>query len=52
MGLLPPTDLDVRNGSVIATKLIPKGTQYGPVGNFLAEYSRRCAREVSEQINP
>ncbi|XP_011493491.2 transcription factor hamlet isoform X3 [Aedes aegypti] len=33
----PPPDLDIRNGSVVACKLIPKGTQYGP---FLGKFFR------------
>ncbi|XP_055636879.1 transcription factor hamlet isoform X2 [Toxorhynchites rutilus septentrionalis] len=34
----PPPDLDIRDGSVVANKPVPRGTQYGPfLGKFLRE---------------
>lgn len=42
----PPPDLDIHQGSVVANKPIPKGTQYGPfLGKFFRESLDR--REVS-----
>lgn len=45
----PPPDLDIHQGSVVANKPIPKGTQYGPfLGKFFRESLDR--REVSVSL--
>lgn len=50
----PPQELDIRNGSVFAVSVVPRGTKFGPfLGQMTNEpMDHRFAWEVSQHSIP